>query len=334
MIYNFSEEESLFDRYSGNNIDKNFEKDNSAFYANKEYLDFNNENGSTQNSENLFQNIYGESYNNNEINEDNIKEIFFPAINNDDEEEIFSKQTTPIEETSVFQRNVETESFKLVPAQEEEINESNKCNESNECIIKNMTEETKSNNKELLGKKRKDNYSPDKIGKRVRIVILKAILDFINRKIKYFYKNIGKGLLEKQFQEIDKKNLSHSRVGFDKYFIELKLKEIFSWNISGKITRFLKDHNKKLLELLIQSENEGEYFQELFELTFSQCLEHIQGEKNYDVLNGMMNIKEIIENFCDKKEIQDNDFNDNFMEVFKNYQNFVGRKTPRKKNKQ
>ena len=322
MIY--SVEESLFDGYNDNLNGKDFFGDNSAFYANKEYQEFNNENRSTDNSENSFQNIYGESCNNNEINRDTLKEIFFPAINKDDEEESFYKPTTPIEETLVLQRNVETESFKLVPAQEE----------ISECVNQNMTEETKSDNKQLLGKKRKDNYSPDKIGKRVRIIILKAIIDFINRKIKYFYKNIGKGLLEKKFQEIDKKNLSHSRVGFDKYFIELKLKEIFSWNISGRITSFLKEHNKKLLELLIQSENEGKYFHELFDLTFSQCLEHIQGKKNYDVLNGMMNIKEIIETFCDEKEIQDNDFKENFLEIFKNYQNFVGRKISRKKNKQ
>ena len=324
MININSEKESFFDCYDydyKNNIYSY--KENDIFYNKNDYQELNNENGSTQNSENSFQNIYGESFNNNEIIGDSFKEIFSPIKNDNDEEELLNKQT-PIEETLVYQRNVETESYILVPAQEE----------INEFTDRNMTEETKINNKKnkkFLEKKRKDNYSPSKIGKRVRIVILKTILDFINRKIKFFYKNIGKGLLEKQFQEIDKKSLSHSRVGFDKYFIELKLKEIFSWNISGKITRFLNDHNKRLLEQLLQSEIEGKYFQELFEMTFSQCLEHIQRKKNYDVFNGMMNIEEIIEKFCDEKEIKDSDFHENFMEVFKNYQSFVERKIPRRK---
>ena len=152
----------------------------------------------------------------------------------------------------------------------------------------------------------------------------------LNEKIKTFYKNIGKGLLEKQFKEIDKKNLSHSKVDFDKIFLEYKLKEIFSWNISSKITSLLKEHNKNLLDQLINSELGGNYFKELFEMTFSQCLEHIQGKKNYEILNGMMNLGKVVENFCDEKEINDDIFCENINVIIKNNKELIDKKTPRK----
>ena len=186
---------------------------------------------------------------------------------------------------------------------------------------------------EYIGKKREtknNTYSPDKMRKRVRIIALKAIIYFINEKIKSFYKNIGKGLLEKQFKDIDKTNLSHSNVGYDKIFLEYKLKEIFSWNISSKITTLLKEHNKNLLGQLINSEIAGNYFKVLFEMTFSQCLEHIQGKKYYEILNGLMNFEKTVDYFCDEKEKNDNIFRESFHLVFMNYQELVERKSTRK----
>ena len=196
-----------------------------------------------------------------------------------------------------------------------------------------ISENENDNKNEYIGKKREtknNTYSPDKMRKRVRIIALKAIIYFINEKIKSFYKNIGKGLLEKQFKDIDKTNLSHSNVGYDKIFLEYKLKEIFSWNISSKITTLLKEHNKNLLGQLINSELAGDYFTELFEMTFSQCLEHIQGKKYYEILNGLMNFEKTVDYFCDEKEKNDNIFRESFHLVFMNYQELVERKSTRK----
>lgn len=196
-----------------------------------------------------------------------------------------------------------------------------------------ISENENDNKNEYIGKKREtknNTYSPDKMRKRVRIIALKAIIYFINEKIKSFYKNIGKGLLEKQFKDIDKTNLSHSNVGYDKIFLEYKLKEIFSWNISSKITTLLKEHNKNLLGQLINSEIAGNYFKELFEMTFSQCLEHIQGKKYYEIFNGLMNFEKTVDYFCDEKEKNDNIFRESFHFVFMNYQELVERKSTRK----
>ena len=124
---------------------------------------------------------------------------------------------------------------------------------------------------------------------------------------------------------MSKQNLSKSRAGYDKEFLGLKLKEILSWDISSKFTNILKDYNRKLLDKLLNTEKCGKYFSELFELTFSQCLEHIQEKKNYDLLNGLMNCRKMFETFCDKEEINDENYYLNFETILMTYQNFIGK---------
>ena len=199
--------------------------------------------------------------------------------------------------------------------------------------IKDITKKNCDTNKNLR-KKRNRNFTFDQIIKNIRILALKEIINFVNRKIRYFYNNnIGKGLKEKQFREISKKTLSHSNVGYDKEFLEFKLKEIFSFDISGKMTNSLMNHNKNLVELLLNSSNCSGYFSELFDLTFLQCLEHIQRKKTYGVLDGIMDYQKILEEFAKKKEIKNGEYYSQFEEVFINYQELIRGKTPRKPRK-
>ena len=240
-----------------------------------------------------------------------------------------------------YETNRQNESIVLIPepVKEEElkkeiISKSQTGNTiSNKSIKENITSD---NNKaeEFVGKKRKENnFSTEKIIKRVRIVVLKAIIHFINEKIKLFYNNnIGKGLKEMKFKEIDKTTLSHSKVEYDKEFLNFPLKKILSWDISGKMTNFLKEHNKNLVEKLLNSETCSEYFKELFDMTFTQCLEHIQNQK-YGVLNGLMGCRKMFEEFCDEKEINDEGYYSNFEEILLHYQEMIEAKTPRKPRK-
>ena len=127
--------------------------------------------------------------------------------------------------------------------------------------------------KEYLRKKR--SVSDNEI-KKGRNILLNSIFRFVNKKIRIIFNNdIGKGISIKQFVKISKKELNHSNVEFDKNYLNTKLKEIFSGDISGKFTNFLINKNEKLLQNLIKID----YFKELFELTFLQCIEHINGTK-------------------------------------------------------
>ena len=309
--------------YCGNLLENDDENELSEdIFGN--YNDDDIEMKNTEDTEKDDKHIYNQNYIFNQKIEDE-KEYLKIFPNNNIENYSINQSLNDLSMENLYfqQRNKNQENMSI--SLKEELSDLNQKSytSKNENDIKN----------EYIGKKREtknNTYSPDKMRKRVRIIALKAIIYFINEKIKSFYKNIGKGLLEKQFKDIDKTNLSHSNVGYDKIFLEYKLKEIFSWNISSKITTLLKEHNKNLLGQLINSEIAGNYFKELFEMTFSQCLEHIQGKKYYEILNGLMNFEKTVDYFCDEKEKNDNIFRESFHLVFMNYQELVERKSTRK----
>ena len=190
-------------------------------------------------------------------------------------------------------------------------------------IYINDESSNKENNikKYFLNKKRKKTfevekkiYIPDCYLKQIRSLILDSLIDFINNKIKKFKNNkIKLGICKLQFLPINKEDLYHSNVEFDKQFLNLKLIEILSWNLNKKYTNKLNDANSKLVQNLISDEN-GEYFTELFNLTFLECLECIRGTKNSFLFDGFPKIEEIIAN---KK----NKLNKNDIEKYKYYIN-------------
>ena len=175
--------------------------------------------------------------------------------------------------------------------------------------------------KEYLRKKR--SVSDNEI-KKGRNILLNSIFRFVNKKIRIIFNNdIGKGISIKQFVKISKKELNHSNVEFDKNYLNTKLKEIFSGDISGKFTNFLINKNKELLQNLIKID----YFKELFELTFLQCIEHINGTKFIPLLEGFETIDEMLLN--EENKLNENDI-ENYKYIIENYKQCVENKFSRK----
>lgn len=325
-------QEDLFENYDSRYFQKYISEeleDEGTFYNKINEEDLNNEEEkSTENTDKIYEKVFPMNK-----PKENENKILSPMEIEDENNQ------SQVEETLYFKPNSETQteiiiSEKLIPQEipetKNQIIENKIANELNQSNDNNNNPGNKNENKEFLEIKKKQDYNSDKIRKRVRIVSLKAIRYFINEKIKYFYNNnIGKGVLEMQFKEIDKTNLSHSKVDFDKQFLTLKLKDIFSWDISGKITNFLKEHNKKLLTDLLNAQPGNQFFTQFFEQTFSECLDQIKERKE----NESMSCKFIFENFCDKNEINDEEFYKNFEFVLLNYQELIGNKVPRKPRK-
>ena len=198
--------------------------------------------------------------------------------------------------------------------------------------------DNKIENKEMLNKKRKANnknehqsrIASDNIIKKIRIMILNAIIKFINEKLKIFFNNdLGKGICIKQLLPINRTILSHSSVEYDKEFLNKKLKEILS-PISNKYTNALNTKNKDLIQDLINLEDKGKYFQELFDLSFLDCLKHISGTKYSDLLNDLPNIDNIL--IQDKKNINEKEIN-NYKYIIYNYELIIEHKKARNKKK-
>ena len=140
---------------------------------------------------------------------------------------------------------------------------------------------------------------------RCKKVILKKLLEFLNKKIKEIYKNkIGYGISKKELLNICKSQKEDATIDFNKKFLDKNLAEIFSDNISNAYSIYDLDHNKKLIERLLNKKDEYKkiFFQNLFNKTFGDCLEHFSGDKHFNEL-------EDLKCLCDaKNEIRNKDY--------------------------
>lgn len=167
-----------------------------------------------------------------------------------------------------------------------------------------------------LGRKRKDDktkgehnkFSDDNIRRKCKHLILDSFVEFINAKIKTMYNgNIGKSIFKKEFLTLNKDQKFDSSIENNKNFLNKTLGDIYSDTISKRFTNYLPQHNKNLIQNLINEEDENKknYFKQIFDLTFLQCLEHFNGANINELLEGMKCFKDIQEKFNDDKEYKD-----------------------------
>ena len=129
-------------------------------------------------------------------------------------------------------------------------------------------------------------------------------MDFINEKISSVYDGVNKGILTKKLLTINQKQTSNATVSFNKKFLYKKIKDIFSEDISSRYTNFLRQHNKNLINSLINEKDEQKrnYFIDLFNLRFIDCLEHFRGTADFFCLVGLTTFEEIKDQFNDDKD--------------------------------
>ena len=166
----------------------------------------------------------------------------------------------------------------------------------------------KENNK--LGRKKKESeekgkhtkYTDDNIIKRIKNIVNGQLRDCINKSIKGFY---GCNLFSKKELLKLKKQEEKSKADYNKDLLYMKVKDIFSDEISTKYKNFIytKDYNKNLInELLNEKDNEKRtFFEKIFNLTFVQVLKHFRKEIFIEELNGLTRIDEVCENFDNNK---------------------------------
>lgn len=204
----------------------------------------------------------------------------------------------------------------------------------NNLINENEKSENTSN---ILKKKRGRNgpgcsggdhnkYSDDNIRRKVKHLVLKNNMDFINGQISKMYSKINQGIFTKKLLTINQRQISNATIDFNKKFLHKKLKDIFSDDISTRYTNFLPEHNKILINSLMndQDEEKREYFNGLFNLSFMNCLEHFRGSADFHYLEGMATFDEVKGEFeKDKQYLQ-------FLEdKLSKYEQIIGQKNGR-----
>jgi len=190
-----------------------------------------------------------------------------------------------------------------------------------------------------------DRMVPDNIIKKIKSIIFKYILTFLNNLLK-------KGINFKiTFLNLDyKKYINKLNISFEKELLSMKLKDLLSLDLSSKYKDENKDNNKDILKII---ENKGEgiinkdiadTLKAILDITFRDWLDLFTGKKQikelYDVNElsikfdmiekSFVGINGVLNNF--KKE--DEKYFASFVLFFFNYERWFLIKTPRGVKKQ
>ena len=194
--------------------------------------------------------------------------------------------------TNIEENKLKREQDNIIKKTEDEKMEESKVLEI-EIEIKN---EEKDNEEKLFGRKKVNStkkgkhnkYSDDNLVRKCKHLLLDTIMKFINKKIKEIYNgDIGQGKLIKKLFTLNHEQKSNSIAQFNKELLCKTFQEIFSDNISTRYTNFPENHNKRLIEKLINDEDEEKrnYFYNLFNLNLIQGLNHFIGEERIEELS-------------------------------------------------
>ena len=145
-------------------------------------------------------------------------------------------------------------------------------------------------------------YRLDIIVTKIKCLILKNLLRFINEKIKEKYKSfVGNGIFTKQLLIINYRKINIE-------YLTKSIGDIFSEDISSKYKLYPLSYNRNLIHSLKNEEdiNKKNYFNKLFNLSFMDTIEHFIGSTVIEELKGMKTFDSIKQDFKD----DDNYFKD------------------------
>lgn len=180
-------------------------------------------------------------------------------------------------------------------------------------------------------------YSDDNMRRKCKHLLLKYSLEFINEQINIAYNGkIGHSIFKKELKIINQRQIIDATIKFNKLFLNKKLSEIFSENISKKYSNLPSNHNKILINKLLNEEDlfKKIYFERLFNLTFMQCLKHFRGEECNPFLVGLKCFNDIKEQFIEKYKEDGEEYVKALEHYINQFEIITNNKRPRKLRKQ
>jgi len=179
-------------------------------------------------------------------------------------------------------------------------------------------------------KKPHTKFSYDNLKRECKHLVIENVMDFINEKINIVYDgSIGEGLFKKQLMKLNQEQKKNSGVEFNQIFLTKTLKEILSQNITKRIKFYKEDHNKVLINRLIEEKKDE--FESLFNLTFLDCLEHFIGNKKVEELDGLTLFSELKDSILEKYKDDGESYYNNLELFMKDFKAIINNAKPRKK---
>lgn len=136
----------------------------------------------------------------------------------------------------------------------------------------------------------KKKYSNSYLIRRAKKILFDSLLKFDNEVIlKAYNNNIGNGINIKKLLKINHYNIQNTNTIFNKELLNIPQKKIFSSDISTRYTNYPLDHNKTLINKLLNEKNgqKRKIFQDLFSRTLSECINYLIGKRKYESLEGL-----------------------------------------------
>ena len=144
--------------------------------------------------------------------------------------------------------------------------------------------------KKILPSMTKIKFANDSLIRRAKKILFNSLLKYDNYIISKFYNaSIGNGITIKKLFKIDHFIIKNSNTNFNKELLNKTQGEIFSSNISTRYTSYPLDHNKRLINKLLKEKNleKRKIFNLLFNITLSECIHYLNGEKDLNILKGL-----------------------------------------------
>ena len=208
-------------------------------------------------------------------------------------------------------------------------------------ISENLSKDTSNITKPLLPKKRinsktkkEERYEFDKnnldnLLRRIKKLAFNSILKYDNKVISELYNNrLGHGINIKKLLKNNHFQIKCTGTVFNLELLKKTQGEILSEDITTKFTNFPHDHNKTLINNLLNEVDKikREKFRNLFNKTLSECIDHLIGKKKSKDLEGLEKIfdSEI------KKINKNKEYIEKLKNIFNDYKRIYNEKIPRK----
>lgn len=207
------------------------------------------------------------------------------------------------------------------------------------------------NTKTLLGRKKKNSgeigkhnkYSENNMIRKLKVIIKNAILNFINSKIQNELQLTNIIIKDKPLEKekirllnIKQDQIVDTSVNNNIKFLNTKIKDILSYEISGNYNNYPKEFNKFLIEKLYTIKN-SEKVTCIFDITFLECLKYFRMDE--DIINDSkyMCLRGFEKNYEEIKDklLKDNDekYVNGIINLMKNYEKIYYNKKSRAKKK-
>ena len=223
---------------------------------------------------------------------------------------------------------------------------------NNNTIQQNINIQNINNNKQFLGRKKKnsgeigkhDKNAEDNMIRKIKVLLKDNLLKFINKKIKDDLKLSKIIINEKTYENgnikllnIKKDKIVDTTVNGNQKLLITKIRDIFSDEISTIYTSQPSYYNAVLIEKIYQIDNEGKVTS-ILDKTFLECLkyfrkdEDIMNDDQYKCLEGLeKGFEEIKEKL--KLKNNDGDYIDELIRLIKEFDKIYYSKKARTKRK-